>query len=49
VPQETLAASTAPFLDELDRLLGAGTGRWLALFVAGRLTSRRHLPSASMS
>jgi APA family basic amino acid/polyamine antiporter len=33
VPQETLAASSAPFVDVLDRLLGAGNGRWLALFV----------------
>jgi len=33
VPQETLAASNAPFVDVLDRLLGAGNGRWLALFV----------------
>jgi APA family basic amino acid/polyamine antiporter len=33
VPQATLAASNAPFVDVLDRLLGAGTGRWLALFV----------------
>lgn len=33
VPQETLAASNAPFVDVLDRLLGAGYGRWLALFV----------------
>ncbi len=33
VPQETLAASSAPFVDLLDRLLGAGYGRWLALFV----------------
>jgi APA family basic amino acid/polyamine antiporter len=33
VPQETLAASNAPFVDVLDRLLGAGNGRWLGLFV----------------
>lgn len=33
VPQETLAASSAPFVDVLDRLLGVGNGRWLALFV----------------
>ncbi|MSQ91733.1 MAG: amino acid permease, partial [Gammaproteobacteria bacterium] len=33
VPQETLAASNAPFVDVLDRLLGASNGRWLALFV----------------
>ncbi len=33
VPQETLAASNAPFVDVLDRLLGVGNGRWLALFV----------------
>ncbi len=33
VPQATLAASNAPFVDVLDRLLGAGQGRWLALFV----------------
>jgi APA family basic amino acid/polyamine antiporter len=33
VPQETLAASNAPFVDVLDRLLGDGQGRWLALFV----------------
>ncbi|MDH4260649.1 MAG: amino acid permease [Gammaproteobacteria bacterium] len=33
VPQETLAASNAPFVDVLDRLLGIGNGRWLALFV----------------
>jgi basic amino acid/polyamine antiporter, APA family len=33
VPQATLAASNAPFVDVLDRLMGAGNGRWLALFV----------------
>jgi len=33
VPQQTLAASNAPFVDVLDRLLGAGNGRWLALFI----------------
>jgi APA family basic amino acid/polyamine antiporter len=33
VPQAELAASTAPFADLLDRLLGAGTGRVLAVFV----------------
>jgi APA family basic amino acid/polyamine antiporter len=33
VPQAELAASTAPFADLLDRLLGAGSGRVLAMFV----------------
>jgi APA family basic amino acid/polyamine antiporter len=33
VPQAKLAASTAPFADLLDGLLGAGTGRVLAVFV----------------
>jgi APA family basic amino acid/polyamine antiporter len=33
VPQETLASSTSPFVDVLDRLAGAGGGRWLALFI----------------
>lgn len=33
VPQATLAESSAPFVDVLDRLSGAGGGRWLALFV----------------
>jgi APA family basic amino acid/polyamine antiporter len=33
VPQAELAASNAPFADLLDNLLGAGTGRVLAVFV----------------
>ena len=33
VPQETLSASSAPFVDVLDRLSNIGGGRWLALFV----------------
>jgi basic amino acid/polyamine antiporter, APA family len=33
VPQATLAESNAPFVDVLNRLSGAGGGRWLALFV----------------
>ena len=33
VPQAELAASNAPFADLLDGLLGAGTGRVLAVFV----------------
>lgn len=33
VPQATLATSNAPFVTILDSLLGAGNGRWLALFV----------------
>ena len=33
VPQATLAASDAPFVTIIDSLLGAGNGRWLALFV----------------
>ncbi|MGB5131843.1 MAG: amino acid permease [Steroidobacteraceae bacterium] len=33
VPQATLAKSDAPFVTILDSLLGAGNGRWLALFV----------------
>ncbi|MGQ0430025.1 MAG: APC family permease [Gammaproteobacteria bacterium] len=33
VPQAQLAASDAPFVTILDRLLGPGYGRWLALFV----------------
>jgi len=33
IPQARLAASSAPFVDVLDRLAGLGNGRWLALFV----------------
>ncbi len=33
VPQSTLAASDAPFVTILDRLLGPGQGRWLSLFI----------------
>jgi APA family basic amino acid/polyamine antiporter len=33
VPQATLAASDAPFVTIVDRLLGAGNGRWISLFV----------------
>ena len=33
VPQETLATSDAPFVTITDSLLGAGYGRWIALFV----------------
>ena len=33
VPQSTLAASSAPFVEVLDRLSGVGGGRWLAFFV----------------
>lgn len=33
IPQEELAKSQAPFVDLLNRLLGAGTGRWLAAFI----------------
>jgi len=33
IPQDELAASTAPFADLLDRYLHAGSGRWLAVFV----------------
>jgi len=33
VPQATLAKSDAPFVTIIDSLLGAGYGRWLALFV----------------
>lgn len=33
MPQAELMGSQAPFVDLLDRLLGAGAGRWLALFV----------------
>ena len=33
VPQATLATSDAPFVTIIDSLLGAGYGRWLALFV----------------
>jgi APA family basic amino acid/polyamine antiporter len=33
VPQATLAQSGAPFIDVLNRLAGAGNGRWLAFFV----------------
>jgi APA family basic amino acid/polyamine antiporter len=33
VPQATLAESDAPFVTIIDSLLGAGYGRWLALFV----------------
>jgi APA family basic amino acid/polyamine antiporter len=34
IPQQELAQSTAPFVDVLGRMGGAGYGRWLALFVA---------------
>ena len=33
VPQATLATSDAPFVTITDSLLGAGYGRWIALFV----------------
>lgn len=33
IPQAELAKSQAPFVDLLNRLLGAGTGRWLAAFI----------------
>jgi amino acid transporter len=33
VPQATLAASDAPFVTIVDRLLGPGNGRWISLFV----------------
>jgi APA family basic amino acid/polyamine antiporter len=33
VPQAILSASSAPFVEVLDRLSGVGGGRWLALFV----------------
>ena len=33
VPQATLAGSSAPFVEVLDRLSGVGGGRWLAFFV----------------
>jgi APA family basic amino acid/polyamine antiporter len=33
VPQAMLAQSGAPFIDVLNRLTGAGNGRWLAFFV----------------
>jgi APA family basic amino acid/polyamine antiporter len=33
IPQEQLAQSGAPFATLLDRYMGAGNGRWLALFV----------------
>ena len=33
VPQATLTASDAPFVTITDSLLGAGYGRWIALFV----------------
>ena len=33
VPQETLAASNAPFVTIADSLLGPGNGRWVSLFV----------------
>jgi APA family basic amino acid/polyamine antiporter len=33
VPQATLAQSSAPFIEVLNRLTGAGNGRWLAFFV----------------
>ena len=33
MPQQELASSEAPFADLLDRFLGAGSGRWLAVFV----------------
>ncbi len=33
VPQETLAASDAPFVAIADALLGPGNGRWISLFI----------------
>jgi len=33
IPQQELARSTAPFVDALERITGAGSGRWLAVFV----------------
>ncbi|MFO1408684.1 MAG: amino acid permease [Steroidobacteraceae bacterium] len=33
IPQQQLAVSSAPFADLLDRFYGAGSGRWLAVFV----------------
>jgi len=33
VPQATLSASSAPFVEVLNRLSNAGGGRWLALFI----------------
>jgi APA family basic amino acid/polyamine antiporter len=33
IPQAELAASAAPFADLLERHAGAGSGRWLALFI----------------
>jgi APA family basic amino acid/polyamine antiporter len=33
MPQNELASSGAPFADLLERFLGVGTGRWLAVFV----------------
>jgi APA family basic amino acid/polyamine antiporter len=33
IPQNELARSEAPFADLLNRVLGEGVGRWLALFV----------------
>ncbi|MCJ7451889.1 MAG: amino acid permease [Steroidobacteraceae bacterium] len=33
IPQQELAASEAPFADLLNRFLGLGSGRWLAVFV----------------
>jgi len=33
IPQQELAASEAPFVDLLNRFLGVGSGRWLAVFV----------------
>lgn len=33
IPQAELAQSSAPFVELLDRHLGEGNGRWLALFV----------------
>jgi APA family basic amino acid/polyamine antiporter len=33
IPQAELARSTAPFVDVLGRIGGAGYGRWMALFV----------------
>ena len=33
IPQDELAKSSAPFVALLDHMLGAGSGRWLALFV----------------
>lgn len=33
LPQTQLAASTAPFVDLIDHWLGAGSGRWIGVFV----------------